>query len=77
MQYLSITIPKSFMGGIFPYLYYFFVNIVWILTLESHFYFYFFHVRLWGTTKEALLHMQFDLRLSIVNYLLIIMQQKL
>jgi hypothetical protein len=41
------------MGGIFPYLYSFFVNIVYILTLESNFYFYFFHVKLQGTTKEA------------------------
>jgi hypothetical protein len=46
-------IPKSFMGGIFPYLYSFFVNIVYILTLEFYFYFYFFRVRLWGATKEA------------------------
>jgi len=38
------------MGGIFPYLYSFFVNIVYILTLESNF---FFRVRFWGTIKEA------------------------
>jgi len=37
------------MGGIFPYLYFFFVNIVCILTLESK---YFFRVRFWGTIKE-------------------------
>jgi hypothetical protein len=59
MQYPSITIPKSFMGGIFPYLYSFFVNIVYILKVESNFYFifyvffFFFCVRLRGTTKEA------------------------
>jgi len=51
MQYPNITIPKSFMGGIFPYLYSFFANIVYILTLESIFYF--FHVKLEGITKEA------------------------
>jgi hypothetical protein len=39
------------MGGIFSYLYSFFVNIVCILTLESNFYF--FRVRFRGTTKEA------------------------
>jgi len=65
------------MGGIFPYLYFFpFYYIVCILTLEFYFIF-IFCVKLWGTRKEALLYMQFDLCLSIVNYLLIIMQQKL
>ncbi len=49
MQYLSIMIPKLFMGNIFLYLHLFF-NIVYILTLES---FLFFYVRLQGTTKEA------------------------
>jgi hypothetical protein len=48
MQYPSITIPKSFMGGMFPYIYIY--NIVCNLTLESNL---FFCVRLWGTTKEA------------------------
>jgi hypothetical protein len=41
------------MGGIFLYLCFFFVNIVYILTLEFYFYFYFFRVKFQGTTKEA------------------------
>jgi hypothetical protein len=64
MQYPSTTIPKSFMGGIFPYLYFVFVNIFFMLSFEAQ-------------QKRFLLHMQFNLRLNIVNYLLIIMQQKL
>ncbi len=46
-------IPKSFMGGIFPYLYLFFYNIVCILTSEFNFNFSFFGVKLRGITKEA------------------------
>jgi hypothetical protein len=52
MQYPSITIPKSFMGGIFTYLYIYILNIVCILTLECNL-FLFSCVRLRGTTKEA------------------------
>jgi hypothetical protein len=79
MQYPNITIPKSFMGGIFPNFYSFFINIVCIFTLEFNFYFYFYFFVLGfeAQQKRLLLHMQFDLRLTIINYLLIIMQQKL
>jgi hypothetical protein len=66
MQYPSITIPKSFMGGIFPYLYFCFVNIVCILTLESNFYFYFFHVKFRGITKEAFV--AYAIRLALEHH---------
>jgi hypothetical protein len=41
------------MGGIFPYFFFNFKNIVCILTLECNLFFLFFCVRLRGTTKEA------------------------
>jgi len=50
MQYPSIMISKLFMGGIFPYFYFIYFNIVCILTLESIL---FFCVRFQGMTKEA------------------------
>jgi hypothetical protein len=64
------------MGGIFRYLYYFFVNIICILTLESNFIL-FFVLGFGAQQRRLLLHMQFNLRLNIINYLFIIMQQKL
>jgi hypothetical protein len=64
------------MGNIFAYLY-FFLNIVCILTLESNLFFCFFVLGFGAQQTRLLLQMQFDLHLSIVNYLLHIMQQKL
>jgi hypothetical protein len=46
-------IPKSFMGGIFPYFKKKKKTIVCILTLECNFIFLFSSVRVPGTTKEA------------------------
>jgi len=44
---------KIIHGWYISILMFFFVNIICILTLESNFYFYFFHVKFQGTTKEA------------------------
>jgi hypothetical protein len=44
---------KIIHGWYISILMFFFVNIVYILTLESNFYFYFFRVKFQGTTKEA------------------------
>jgi len=52
-------------------------NIVCILTLECNLYFCFLMLGFGAQQKKILLQMQFDLCLSIVNYLFITMQQKL
>jgi hypothetical protein len=57
------------MGGIFPYLYFFFVSIC-ILTLESNFYLFIFHVRLRGTTKEAFVAYAIQLALEHRQHLI-------
>jgi hypothetical protein len=54
-----------------------FKNIVCILTLECNLFFCFLVLGFEAQHKRLLLQMQFDLRLSIVNYLLITMQLKL
>ncbi len=77
MQYPSIMISKSFMGGIFPNFFFNFKNIVCILTLECNFFFCFLVLGFEAQQRRLLLQMQFNLRLSIVNYLLITMQPKL
>jgi len=73
MQYPSITISKSFMGGIFPYLYIHFKT----LFASSHWNAICFFVLGFGAQqRKLLLQMQFDLCLNIVNYLLITMYPK-
>jgi hypothetical protein len=54
-----------------------FKNIVCILTLECNLFFCFFVLGFEAQQRRLLMQMQFDLRLSIVNYLLITMQPKL
>jgi hypothetical protein len=53
------------------------LNIVCILTLECNFFFVFFVLGFEAQQRKLLLQMQFDLRLSIINYLFITMQPKL
>jgi len=77
MQYPSIMILKSFMGGIFPFLKKKIKNIFCILTLECNFFSCFLVLSFEVQQRRLLLQMQFDLHLSIVNYLLITMQPKL
>ncbi len=71
-------ILKLFMGGIFPYLYSIYKIYVCILTLEFNFIvIYLFLLGFGAQQRRLLLWMQFDLHLGIINYLLIIMRQKL
>jgi len=67
MHYPSITFLKSFMATYF----HIYIKIVCILTLES--FFLFFLLGYMAQRRKLLLQMQFNLHLSIVNYLLIIM----
>jgi hypothetical protein len=53
------------------------IKIVCILTLESNLFFYFLVLGFEAQQRRLLLKMQFDLHLSIVNYLFITMQLKL
>jgi hypothetical protein len=64
-------------GRYISILIYIFENIVCILTLECNLFFYFLVLNFGAQQRKLLLQMQFDLHLSIVNYLLITMQQKL
>jgi hypothetical protein len=54
-----------------------FKNIVCILTLECNLFFCFLVLGFEAQQRRLLLQMQFDLRLNIINYLLITMQPKL
>jgi len=63
-------------GWYISILIYIFKNIVCILTWECSFFFCFLLLGFEAQQKRLVLQMQFDLHLSIVNYLLITMQQK-
>jgi hypothetical protein len=64
-------------GQYISILFLFLKNIVCILTLECNLVFCFLVLGFEAQQRRLLLQMQFDLRLSIVNYLLITMQPKL
>jgi hypothetical protein len=68
---------KMIHGRYISILIFFFKNIVCILTLESNLFSCFLVLSFEAQQKRFFLQMQFDLHLSIVNYLLITMQQKL
>jgi hypothetical protein len=64
---------KIIHGRYISILIYIFKNIICILTLECNFFFNFLVLGFRAQQRRLLLQMQFDLRLSIVNYLLITM----
>jgi hypothetical protein len=68
---------KIIHGQYISIFYFIFKNIVCILTLECNLFFCFLVLGFEAQQRRLLLQMQFDLRLSIVNYLFITMQPKL
>jgi hypothetical protein len=56
---------------------YIYIYIVCILTLENNLFSYFLVLGFEAQQRRLWLQMQFNLCLSIINYLLVIMQQKL
>jgi hypothetical protein len=68
----SEIIHGQYISIIYIYIY----NIICILTSEYNLFFCFLVLGFGAQQRRFLLQMQFDLRLSIVNYLFITMQQK-